>query len=83
VAFGQSPEGRARKRIDELGWKSYFAGYGTGEFSAAEQTELDHLRTLYPDPPLDPDQSPDEELEVSQRGCALATPTLPFRRGRI
>jgi hypothetical protein len=55
VAFDQSPEGRARERIAELEQKSFWAGYGQGEFSAAEQTELDHLRTLYPDLPLDPD----------------------------
>jgi hypothetical protein len=30
-------------------------GYGSGKLSAAEQTELDHLRTLYPDLPPDPD----------------------------
>jgi hypothetical protein len=55
VAFDQSPEGRARKRIAELGLKSFWAGYGHGELSAAEHTELDHLRTLYPDLPPDPD----------------------------
>jgi hypothetical protein len=55
VAFDQSPEGRARKRIDELSWKSFLGGLRNEELSAAEQTELDHLRTLYPDPPPDPD----------------------------
>jgi hypothetical protein len=54
-AFDQSPEGRARERIAELESKSFSARYGGGEVSAAEQTELDHLRTLYPDLPLDPD----------------------------
>jgi hypothetical protein len=55
VAFDLSPEGRARKRIGELGRKSFYAGYGSGEFSAAERTEFDHLRTLYPVLPPDPD----------------------------
>jgi hypothetical protein len=55
VAFDQSPEGCARERIAELEWKSLMARCGSGEISAAEQTELDHLRTLYPDLPLDPD----------------------------
>jgi hypothetical protein len=48
VAFDQSTEGRARKRIDELRWKSFWAGYEKGEVS-------DRLRTLYPDQPPDPD----------------------------
>jgi hypothetical protein len=55
VAFDQSPEGCARERISELEWKSLMAPFGSEEISAAEQTELDHLRTLYPDLPLDPD----------------------------
>jgi hypothetical protein len=62
VTFDQSPEGRARKRIAELGWKSFLAGYGIEDISAAEQTELDHLRTLYPDPPPDPDSRPMRNL---------------------
>jgi hypothetical protein len=62
VAFDQSPEGRARERIGELGWKSFLARYGQEGISAAEQTELDHLRTLYPALPLDPDSVTDQIL---------------------
>jgi hypothetical protein len=73
VAFDQSPEGRARKRIAELGLKSFWAGYGKGEFSAAAQTELDRLRTLYPDLPPDPDDLlMVRNVEAAQRGSASA-----------
>jgi hypothetical protein len=73
VAFDQSPEGHARKRIAELELKSFWAGYGKGEISAAEQTELDRLRTLYPDLPPDLDGLlMVRNVEVAQRGSASA-----------
>jgi hypothetical protein len=53
VAFRRTPEGRCRDRIGDLNLKKMFS-FRRG-LSAAEQNELDHLRTLYPDLPLDPD----------------------------
>jgi hypothetical protein len=50
AAFDESPEGCARRRIRDLELKSFRGGRST-----AEQSELDGLRTLYPDPPPDPD----------------------------
>ena len=47
AAFDESPEGCARRRIRDLEMQR-------GR-SAAEQSELDNLRTLYPDLPLDSD----------------------------
>jgi hypothetical protein len=50
-AFGESPEGRARSRIFDLVVK----GWHRKGRSPAEQDELDSLRAIYPDPPLDDD----------------------------
>jgi hypothetical protein len=47
-AYLQSPEGLARSRIRELEWK--LPNYRT----SAEQSELDALQALYPDPPPTP-----------------------------
>ena len=61
VAFDESPEGCARRRIRELEmqWRS-----------AVEQNELDNLRTLYPDLPLDPDNPLTEAFEAWRRVAA-------------
>jgi hypothetical protein len=49
AAYHESPEGRARSRIFKLELQTFAEGLST-----AEQNELDSLRTLYPDLPLDP-----------------------------
>ena len=41
-----------------------------GGRSAAEQNELDNLRTLYPGLPLDPDDPLTEEFEAWRRAAA-------------
>jgi hypothetical protein len=63
VAFDESPEGCARRRIRdlEMQWRS-----------AVEQNELDNLRTLYPDLPLDPDHPLTETFETWRRVAAEA-----------
>lgn len=50
-AYEQSPEGLARSRILDLEMKAFWGGRTT-----TEQSELDGLRALYPNPPLDPDE---------------------------
>ena len=47
AAYEESPEGLARSRIRDLELKKWR--------TSAEQSELDGLRALYPDPPPDPD----------------------------
>src|ERR1700726_515010 len=67
VAFDESPEGCARRRIRELEmqWRS-----------AVEQNELDNLRTLYPDLPLDPDDPLTEAIEAWRRVDAKGKPAV-------
>ena len=60
--FDESPEGCARRRIRELEMQDFRGGR-----SAAEQNELDRLRTLYPDLPLDPDDPLTEAFEAWRR----------------
>jgi hypothetical protein len=71
AAFEESPEGCARRRIRDLILQDFREGR-----SAAEQNELDSLRTLYPDLPLDPDDPLTEALEawrqVAAKGKAAA-----------
>jgi hypothetical protein len=62
AAFDESPEGCARRRIRELEMRDFRGGR-----SAAEQNELDSLRTLYPDLPLDPDDPLTEAFEAWRR----------------
>jgi hypothetical protein len=52
LAFEESPEGLARSRILNLQLLTW-----SGKISTAEQTELDSLLKLYPDEPLDCDES--------------------------
>jgi hypothetical protein len=63
LAFSRTPEGRARDRIAELGWKRLesLETFRNG-LRAADQSELDQLQTLYPDLPLDPDNPLDQVL---------------------
>ena len=72
AAFEESPEGYARRRIRDLILQDFREGR-----SAAEQNELDSLRTLYPDLPLDPDDPLTEALEawrqVAAKGKAAAS----------
>jgi hypothetical protein len=72
AAFNESPEGCARRRIRTLGMQDFRGGR-----SAAEQNELDNLRTLYPDLPLDPDDPLSEAFEawcrVAAEGKAAAS----------
>ena len=65
VAFDESPEGCARRRIRELEMQDFRGGR-----SADEQTELDSLRTLYPDLPPDPDDPLAERFEAWRRVAA-------------
>jgi hypothetical protein len=65
AAFEQSPEGCARRRIRDLEMQDF-----AGERSPAEQSELENLRTLYPDLPLDPDDPLAEAFEAWRRVAA-------------
>jgi hypothetical protein len=65
AAFDESPEGCARHRIRDLEMQDVRGGR-----SAAEQNELDRLRTLYPDLPLDPDNPLTEAFEAWRRVAA-------------
>jgi hypothetical protein len=62
TAFYESPEGCARERISHLEMQDFRGGR-----SAAEQNELDNLKTLYPDLPLDPDDPLTEAIEAWRR----------------
>jgi hypothetical protein len=62
AAFDESPEGCARRRIRDL---EMHRGR-----SAAEQSELDKLRTLYPDLPLDSDDPLTDAFEAWRRVAA-------------
>jgi len=68
AAFDESPEGCARRRIRdlELRWRS-----------AVEQNELDNLRTLYPDLPLDPDDPLMGAFEAWRRVAAEGKAAAP------
>jgi hypothetical protein len=59
AAYDESPEGRARSRIFNLQLHRFRGG-----LTAAEQSELDGLRTLYPDLPLDPNDPLKETYEA-------------------
>jgi hypothetical protein len=59
AAYEETPEGRARNRIFELQLQEFGRGFG-----AAQQHELDSLRTLYPDLPLDPSDPLKEIMEA-------------------
>jgi hypothetical protein len=61
LAFSRTSEGRARDRIAELRWKQTLL-MCSGGLSAEELSELDHLQTLYPALPLDPDNLKDQIL---------------------
>jgi hypothetical protein len=62
AAYEQSPEGLARSRIRDLGLKECL-----GRCTTAEQGELDRLRALYPNPPLDPnDPSDARSMELAK-----------------
>ena len=65
AAFEEGPEGCARRRIRDLEMQDFRGGR-----SAAEQNELDSLRTLYPDLPLDPDNPLTEAFEAWRRVAA-------------
>jgi hypothetical protein len=65
AAFDESPEGCARYRIRDLEMQDFRGGR-----SAAEQNELNSLRTLYPDLPLDPDNPLTEAFEAWRRVAA-------------
>jgi hypothetical protein len=67
--YEQSPEGLARSRIHDLEIKAFLREGRT----TAEQSELDGLRALYPNPPLDPDDPTDARLiESDARSMELA-----------
>ena len=65
AAFEESPEGCARRRIRDLEMQDFGAGR-----SPAEQSELETLRTLYPDLPLDSDDPLTEAFEAWRRVAA-------------
>jgi len=58
LAFEQTPEGRGRKRLDELGSDLVFQKM-FGKLNTAEQDEYDRLSELYPSLDLPPD--PEDE----------------------
>jgi hypothetical protein len=62
IAFDQSPEGLSTQRILELTSQSILGG-----LCPAEQDELDRLRKLYPDLPLDDDDSLKKAIEACGR----------------
>jgi hypothetical protein len=64
LAFEQSPEGLARRRIFQLELDTFSRGP-----SPAEQDELDRLRKLYPDVPLDDDDPLKEAIEAWGRAA--------------
>ena len=59
LAFAESPEGLGRRRILELELATFSRGP-----SPAEQDELDRLRKLYPDVPLDDDDPLKKAVEA-------------------
>jgi hypothetical protein len=65
AAFDESPQGCARRRIRDIEMQDFGGGR-----SAAEQSELDNLRTLYPDLPLDSDDPLTEAFEAWRRVAA-------------
>jgi hypothetical protein len=71
TAFYESPEGCARERISHLEMQDFRGGR-----SAAEQNELDNLKTLYPDLPLDPDDPLTEAIEAWRRVDAKGKPAV-------
>jgi hypothetical protein len=71
TAFDESPEGCARERIWHLVMQDFRGGR-----SAAEQNELDKLKTLYPDLPPDPDDPNTEALEALRRVDAKGKPAV-------
>jgi hypothetical protein len=71
TAFCKSPEGCARRRISHLEMQDFRGGR-----SAAEQNELDNLKTLYPDLPLDPDDPLTEAFEALRRVDAKGKPAV-------
>jgi hypothetical protein len=77
AAFEESPEGCARRRIRDLEMQNFCGGR-----SAAEQNELDNLRTLYPDLPLDPDDPLTEEFEAWRRVAAKNAAASKLDRSR-
>jgi len=60
--FRPSTEGCARRHIRDLQLQDFRGGR-----SADEQNELDNLKTLYPDLPLDPDDPFTEAIEAWRR----------------
>ena len=64
LAFAETPEGRARKRIQKLGGK-----ISHGKVNAAEQNEYDRLMELYPPVELPPDQRQRELTELMRPGA--------------
>jgi hypothetical protein len=77
AAFDESPEGCARHRIRDLEMQDFRGGR-----SADEQNELDSLRTLYPDLPLDPDNPLTEAFEAWRRVAAKNAAKSKLDRSR-
>ena len=77
AAFDESPQGCARRRIRDIEMQDFGGGR-----SAAEQSEFDNLRTLYPDLPLDSDDPLTEAFEawrqVAAQGKAAAAIARPL-----
>ena len=60
AAYDETPEGRGRSRIFNLTLKRF----SRGGLSRAEQSEIDGLRALYPDLPLDPNHPLKKALDA-------------------
>jgi hypothetical protein len=75
AAYHESPEGRARSRIFKLELQTFAEGLST-----AEQNELDSLRTLYPDLPLDANDPIRETFEAFAEAVKGALKPAPSPR---
>src|SRR5258707_13372459 len=79
---GERMDQRGREwRIEELAERAEMQNFCGGR-SAAEQNELDNLRTLYPDLPLDPDDPLTEEFEAWLRAAAKNAAASKLDRSR-
>jgi hypothetical protein len=67
AAYQETAEGRGRERCDEL-WLQSFMG-----LTPEEKGEYEHLKTLYPDEPMDPDDPMKPVLDmIMERDAARA-----------
>jgi hypothetical protein len=79
AAYEETAEGRGRRRIDQLMWQR-FSG-----FTPEEKSEYEHLQTLYPALPMDPDDPMkpvfDKFIEQQKIRSQTSNPTSPTEGG--